>query len=461
MSPNSPSSILIIGGGFCGVMTMVNLLKKAKSPIEITLFNASYPEGRGIAYSTYSDQHVLNVQTRNMSAFVDDPDHFLNWVKETASTNTSAEELPGTYLPRNLYGKYIDHIYQNALKSKPEHVSLRIINEEVIDLDEKENRVEVITSAGNKFSGDKALLATGNHLPGNPPIENKDFFKSRRYFANPWHAASVSNTEGNSPILIIGTGLTMVDVVLGLRENNFSGKIIALSPKGFSILAHKKHHQQRYILDELSPPYTLTSLYKLFYKHVRNAHRRGESGETVVDAVRSKTQEIWQQLSLEDKKSFMSHVRHLWGVARHRLPGDIHAFIQSLIKDEKLEVLAGRIQNIVENDGEVHVTVKPKSGNDVKELRVSRVINCTGPQTDITRFNSPLYQSALKKNIVSPDEMRLGIHASPEGAIHSGKSSLNGKIFTIGTLLKGQLWESTAVPELRVQADRMAEMLLQ
>ncbi|MBL0104938.1 MAG: FAD/NAD(P)-binding protein, partial [Bacteroidetes bacterium] len=99
-------------------------------------------------YSTYSDQHVLNVQTRNMSAFVDDPDHFLNWVKETAST-TIRQELPA-HIACNFtrYGKYIDHIYQNALKSKPEHVSLRIINEEVIDLDEKENRVEVITSAG-------------------------------------------------------------------------------------------------------------------------------------------------------------------------------------------------------------------------------------------------------------------------------------------------------------------------
>src|SRR6185436_6655059 len=120
---------------------------------------------------------------------------------------------------------------------------------------------------------------------------------------------------------------------------NFKGKVIALSPHGYNILPHRKLPPQRYILDELSPPYDLENLFRLFYKHIRQARKRGLPGETVVDAMRAKTQEIWQLLSLADKKKFMTHLRHMWGVARHRLPAYVHEDLQEMMRDKKLEVI--------------------------------------------------------------------------------------------------------------------------
>jgi len=251
-----------------------------------------------------------------------------------------------------------------------------------------------------------------------------------------------------------------VDVVLGLTEKQFKGKIIALSPNGYNILAHKKHYPQRNILDELAPPFDLTNLFRLFYKHVRDARLRGESGETVVDAVRSHTQVIWQQLSLEDKKRFMVHVRHLWGVARHRLPSEIHKQIQEMIAQNNLQVLAGRIIDVTVSLNNLIAEISLRGGNKIQTLKVQRIINCTGPMTDISKFQGQLYANLLAKKIIRPDEMKLGIDATADGRIIDQVGNESKSIFTLGSLLKGKLWESTAIPELRKQAEIVAHLLL-
>jgi len=460
MNQNSGNKIAIIGGGFCGIMTAVNLFAKSSNPLSITLFNARYPEGRGIAYKSYSDKHVLNVACQNMSAFADDADHFLNWCKVHPEYRAYGEELGSKFLPRNLYGKYLDDVLKEALQKKRADISFVTIQEEVVDIEKKDSIYEIISQTGKKITADKIVLATGNHLPAHPSLSDQSYTASPRYFANPWQEAAVSNTEPNETILIIGTGLTMVDVVLGLTVKNFRGKIIALSPSGFNILAHKKHHPQRDILDELEPPFDLNKLFRLFYKHVRNARLRGESGETVVDAVRSQTQVIWQQLSTADKKRFMTHLRHLWGVARHRLPGEIHKQIQEMIAENKLEVIAGRIAGITSSKDSLTISVKLKGTDKQEILQVQRVINCTGPQPDISKFDSKLYSNLLTKKMIRPDDMKLGIDASAEGRIIDGTGKESKDLFTLGSLLKGKLWESTAVPELRKQAAQVAELLL-
>jgi uncharacterized NAD(P)/FAD-binding protein YdhS len=181
-----------------------------------------------------------------------------------------------------------------------------------------------------------------------------------------------------------------------------------------------------------------------------------------VDALRSKTQEIWQHLPFDDKKMFLSHLRHLWGVARHRLPAHIHSEIQDLIRHKKLKIKAGKIINITgrENDGFSVRLRRRKDQSDVT-LEVSRIINCTGPQTDIRKFESQLYKNLLKKGMVAPDELYLGLSATPDGRIIDAHGHVSPTIYTLGSLLKGILWETTAVPELRNQAKRTSEIILQ
>ncbi|HNP49194.1 MAG TPA: FAD/NAD(P)-binding protein [Bacteroidia bacterium] len=466
MSPSTSQSshalhVAIIGGGFCGVMTLVNLLKSAIKPLHITLIHKDELMAKGVAYATYSNKHVLNVEARNMSAFPDQPDHFVKWcIQSGTCTQYTADELPFQYLSRNIYGQYLSEVYRDALIHLPHHVNVYFTHSEATDMQQEGDHYRIFCRDGSSVLAHKVVIATGNHLPGHNAMNGMDGLSSRLYFPNPWNEESVTGLDNQSPVCIIGTGLTMVDVVLGLHEKNFQNKIYALSPKGFNILAHRPHHPQREILDELAPPYELDKLFQLFRKFVHKAWQHGESGETVVDAVRSKTPEIWQSLELKDKQRFMSHVRHLWGVARHRLPGTIHTQIQQLIENGKLEIIAGRILDAYEENGLLTLKIRRRKEQQEEKLHVARVINCTGPQTDITKFNSLLFQNLIKRELILADDMRLGIHANVEGSIIQKDGRPSRQLFTLGSLLKGRLWESTAVPELRNQAKQLAELLI-
>ncbi|HRH67661.1 MAG TPA: FAD/NAD(P)-binding protein [Bacteroidia bacterium] len=452
--------IAIIGGGFCGAMTLIHILKTAQKTVHVTLIHDSDILAKGIAYDTYSNEHVLNVEARNMSAFPDDPDHFVNWCRKSGLCNSYDQELlPFLYLPRNIYGKYLAEIYHDALLHIPHHVSLFFTHAEATDMQQEGDHFRILCSDGSSVLAHQVVLATGNNEPGHAALNGQKFIGSPKYFSNPWKEQAVMGLDSTAPVFIIGTGLTMVDVVIGLLEKNFSNKIYALSPKGFNILAHRPHHPQREILDELAPPYELEKLVQLFRKHVRKARAHGESGETVVDAVRSKTQEIWQSLALKDKHRFMSHVRHLWGVARHRLPGHIHHQVQQLIQEGKLEIIAGRILDLRDEDGIVSIQIRRRKSQDEETIRAARVINCTGPQSDILKFNSRLFQNLIRKGYIFPDEMNLGIQATADGRILKKDGSASTQLFAIGSLLRGKLWESTAVPELRKQALNLALLL--
>ena len=460
MNSDSTFSVVIVGGGFCGVMSLINIINKTDKMADITLINKGYPLARGVAYKTYSDLHLLNVETKNMSAFHDQSDHFLQWCLNQKDIHIGKEELPFTFLPRNVYGRYLDEIFEEKIKNLPENISLEIIDDEVTDIDKYNQQFIVRTSSGKNIPADKILLATGNSEPCSPILTNPAFLKSKNYFSNPWSEKAILGLQDHQTTLIIGTGLTMVDVIIGLRENDFNGKIIALSPHGYNILPHREMPPQRYILDELSPPYNLENLFRLFYKHIRESRKRGLSGETVVDAIRAKTQEIWQLLTLDDKKKFMTHLRHLWGVARHRLPANVHQQIQQLIKEEKLEVIAGRIRKIAECENGIEIKIRKRKDQSELILKVARIINCTGPETDIRKQKSSLFDALLKKGIARPDVMNLGIDATADGQVIDENNIISNQIFAIGSLLKGKLWESTAIHELRIQAYRVAELIL-
>ena len=459
MHPDSNFSVVIIGGGFCGVMTFVNLLEKLNRKASITIINKSYPLARGVAYKTYSDRHLLNVEARNMSAFHDQPDHFLDWCYLQKDININKEELPFSYLPRNIYGRYLDEILNAKFKEIPTSISLHVIEDEVTDIEGNIKNLIIKTSKGNQIHADKVVLATGNCEPSPPINADNPFLKSNNYFSNPWNEKAVQGLQENETVLIVGSGLTMVDVILGLKEKKFNGKIISLSPHGYQILPHRKLPPQRYILDELSPPYDLENLFRLFYKHIRDARKRGLPGETVVDAIRARTQEIWQHLSLKDKKKFMMHLRHLWGNARHRLPAYVHEDIRQMIDENKLEVIAGRIRSISETKNGIEIKIRKRKDQSEMLLNVARVINCTGPESDIKKQKSRLYDSLLKKGMIRTDDMNLGIDAVTTGQIIDANNNISNQIYAMGSLLRGKLWESTAIPELRTQAYHIAELI--
>lgn len=307
------------------------------------------------------------------------------------------------------------------------------------------------------------MIATGNQLPRNPAIANMDFYSSPNYFRNPWNEEAVNVENENLPVLIVGNGLTMADTVLGLLEKGFNGHIVSISPNGLNLLPHELSEQQNnHLLNNFVDNLPLHEWVNLVRERVNEHRKNGVSAEPLIDAIRPYTQTIWRSLSDKEKALFMSRLRHLWGVARHRIPMDIYEKLQQLRLNGKLTIIAGKLIEIHESNDKITVHFYDKKLHQNETISVSRVINCTGPETDIARLENSFLNSCLQKGIVSQDSLKLGICTN----IHTFQVlDDNGvphpHLFTLGSTLKGELWESTAVNELRTQAEKLAGQLLE
>ena len=454
----------IIGGGFTGTMTAVQLIDKLIDPCEIVIINERETLNKGIAYNPYSSKHLLNVIVSKMSAYPDQPDHFLDWVMLRPIFNLKDRTLiANSFLPRQVFGEYITDIWNvNSKIAASKNIKITIIQSAVIDLDVSENEVFIKLENESTLKVDYCVIATGNQLPRNQKIKNMDFYNSDNYFQNPWKIESVKNINEDLPVLIIGNGLTMVDTVLGLLEQGFKGEIISISPNGFNILPHR-HNGLKYLklTEELKEDSRLYELVKLVNKHIKMVREYGVSAEPIIDSLRPFTQKIWKSLTEREKNLFMSRLRHLWGVARHRIPLHTHDKIQQLRIDGRLHINSGKIIDISETGKIITVEYFDKKENTNKNIEVSRIINCTGPETDFLKIEKSFLNSCLTKGILIQDKLKLGISANTDTfQITNADGKQHKNLFTIGSNLKGELWESTAVNEIRAQAERLAATLL-
>lgn len=453
----------IIGGGFTGSMTAVHLIEKSTQPCEIILINKRESLNKGLAYNPYSNKHLLNVVAGKMSAFPDKPDHFLNWVMERNEViHMNKTLLANSFLPRQLYGEYLCHIWEEAVKrAEAKQLRVTVIDAVVVDLDVAENAVSVQLDTDLNVNVDACVVATGNHIPRNPAIRNMNFYTSPNYFQNPWKMESVKITNQQLPVLIIGNGLTMVDTVLGLLEHGFKGEIYSISPHGFNMLPHQPNGlNDSTIVEELRDGMTVYELVNLVNKHIKAVRAIGVSPEPIIDALRPHTQRIWKSLSDKEKELFMARLRHLWGVARHRIPQLSHDTLQQLRSDGKLHIQSGTLIDITESTNSIEVHFFDKMEQERKTRNVSRIINCTGPETDVMNLENSFLKRCLLRGMLVQDPLKLGIRADTETfQILRSDGKPHPHFFTLGSNLKGELWESTAVNELREQVEKLAEQL--
>lgn len=457
--------ITVVGGGFSATALVVHLINTFWYPCRIILVNSNTNFNKGVAYNPYSSKYILNVPAGKMSTLPEDSHHFVNWLTTHCDEykGVSKELLLNAYLPRYVYGQYLQSLWQECLtQAASKNISLQVIDAKVTDMDVRVSAIELTLSTGQCIETDYCVLATGNTLPGNIPIKNTSYYSSKTYFQNPWDVRAVAEPANDKPILIIGNGLTMVDTVFGLLEHGFTNTIYALSTKGFTVLPHRNGGvAYTKLAEEIYPNITLRELVRLVNKHVKLVRKMGLSAESVIDSLRPYSQQLWKGFSLEEKKIFLSRLRHLWGVARHRVPLHIHDKLQQLKIEGRLQVKAATIMDIEQKGDEVIVSYYDKKKKIQEQLIVSRVINCTGPETDIERLTNHLLTTCLKKGIVAQDELKLGIKADTDTfRVRDAHGQLHNNLFAIGTLLKGELWETTAVPELRLQASVIAAQLV-
>ncbi|CAN5483341.1 FAD/NAD(P)-binding protein [soil metagenome] len=460
---NFTKSVVIIGGGASGVLTGVNLAQRSSVPLRVTVICPGKIVGSGIAFSQDAESHLLNVVAEKMSAFPDEHDHFVKWLISSRYSEFHSDTLSKSFLPRTIYGEYLFDVWKRAGNHCSEGTEIIAIEDRAVDVRRNgESNFTVVLTSGKELNAQYVVLAISNALPRNPEITDKSFYQSAKYFNNPWDRSVTEELDCNKDVLLIGNGLTMVDTVVSLTKKKLKGVINSISPHGFSILPHRNNGiTYNGFVKEMDSVKGLTQYVALFNKHVKKIRGLGLSAETIVDSLRPVTQSVWMSLTECEKKKFIARLRHMWGAMRHRLPAQHYDLIQKLKADGKLKIWAGSISDLTLCGNEVAVSFYERKTKSPKMLTVSRVINCTGPELDIERINDPLFKNLIRRNFISSDPFKMGLLIDPVtfqllDPLHNPVPNF----FALGALLRGVLWETTAIPEIRNQARQIADRIL-
>jgi uncharacterized NAD(P)/FAD-binding protein YdhS len=434
-------TIAIIGGGVSGALTAFHLVRH-EAQARVILIDRQPDFGLGLAYSTPSLRHLLNVPAGKISALPDQSDHFLDWLRE----NHDPAATEKTFAPRAVFGRYIQFLLRSTSPLEQEIAT-------VVDVRPHDSGAVLMLDNGCELRADLVVLATGNFDPAPLPGITKAAIDSGLYRHNAWTAETYEGLEPKATVALIGTGLTGVDVVLRLRELGHRGRIIAASRHGIFPNRHDDYAPLSSSAIPLDTPATCVA----YLRALRAAIRAGAEWRAAIDSLRETTNELWLRLPIEERKRFRRHLQRRWDVVRHRMAPSIGDLIESELRNGTLEIREGHLKIVDASPAGAHITLLAHDASE--SFYAGRVINCTGPSMNYRRVPSALLQNLFKRGLVTSGPLGTGFHCSQNGAVidHGGHAS--EIIFNLGPGRLGDLLESIAIPEIRQQAVELASTL--
>lgn len=413
--------VAIVGAGYSGTVAAVEMARAAPEA-EIFLVEKSGRFAAGAAYSTTSPGHLLNVRARNMSALAGEPDHFADWAVRRGHG-------PDDYVPRRDFHLYLAEL----LDTVPE---VTRVTGEAAAVEDGGLRL----ASGERIGCDSVILAGGNYPSRLPAM------LGALAIDDPWsaegRAALARAAAAGGELLLVGTGLTMVDMAVSLEEAGFDGRITAVSRRG---LVPRPHVSPPDPPIERRPPERLRDL--VHEVRARSPWRAS------VDGLRPFSAALWQGLGEPERRRFLRHLRPWWDVHRHRIAPAVAARIEAMRDSGRLEVAAGRIVGVEGGS----VTIARRGGGELRRS-FAAAVNCTGPQGDINRVEDPLVRQLIASGRARPDRLGLGLEVDRESRVAGHGPS--PALYAIGPLSKGAFWEIVAVPDIRGQAAAVARDLV-
>jgi uncharacterized NAD(P)/FAD-binding protein YdhS len=452
--------VIIVGAGYSGTLVAVHLTR-ADANLCIALIERGKNAGRGVAYGTTDAKHLLNVRADQMGAFPDDVGHFYRWLQLHQSNLDAAgvtDLRPDAFIPRLVFGDYIQDLLREASAKSP---GLDLIHDEIVDISrQSDGSFRLLSREGKELRGTQIVLAVGNFPPGADLGTGKT--SERPWFSNnPYSPETRAGLAEPGDILIIGTGLTSLDVLMSLAPIKREGKIHILSRRGLFPRPHGAAvatYPPFFDFDHL--PKTAADLLRKVRLQVRIAAAQGIDWRPVIDSIRPFNQAIWQNLGYLEQKRFLRHLRSFWDVHRHRCAPQILAVKEQLEAENRLICHRGQILDFRPVENHVEVTYRPRRTQEKRTIVVRQVLSCTGPQPDYRKLDDPLVHHLLERDLLTPDPLRIGAYTDQEGRLlnHTGEP-IHG-LYTLGSPRMGSLYESIAVPELRGQARDLAKHIL-
>jgi uncharacterized NAD(P)/FAD-binding protein YdhS len=412
--------IVIVGGGAAGTLTALHLARDARSETKVTVIEPRAQLGAGIAYGTVDTAHLLNVPASGMSAYDDDPNSFMRWAGCSS----------GDFIARGRYADYLQaelstHVTGNS------HIMFRHVCTTAERINVGQHGVAaphtVITSDGQNIAADAIVLALGNAAPTTPDWVRT--FTAAPVVADPWAPGALDRIGVNANVLCVGTGLTFVDIALSLARRG--ARVTGVSRHGLLPEVHETIGELPRVPAHFRSP-----------GDVLRWIRTQDGWCAAITALRPTTQLVWRSFSAAQQSQFLRHARRYWDVHRHRMSKVVANELQQLRRSGAVSVQRGDAR-LAALSGEYDA-----------------VVLCTGPD-DAALRNAPLLAGLISDGIACAGPHDMGIATDADtGQLLTADGRLVNRVFAIGTLRRGTLWESTAVPEIRTEARRLAALVL-
>jgi len=452
---NDTTPVIIIGGGATGAMVAWHLLRHRPDLGRhgVTIIEPRELLGAGQAYGTHDPQHRINVPASRMSMQTDKPSDFRDWLDLDAIAAIDPDAfLPSgdLYPSRALFGRYL------AARLAPylETGRLRHLRGKAEDITREDDLWHVTLEDGAALAARHLVLATTHPAPSLPsalaPLAD-----DARIISNPWHGDALSGIAPNDRVAIIGTGLTMADIVASLTARGHRREILAFSRRGLRPRAHAAQASALSDILRLIPSPTALGL----LQRIRSAlhDHQDLSWHEIIDAVRKQGRGLWCALSDTERRRLIRHLRPFWDVHRFRIAPQVDHILEARLKEGRLNLRAARLLSAAIRPEGVSLTLRPRRGTEETQI-VDHVINTTGPDHAGIVNRTPYLKALADAGLLEADPVGLGLHTGPDHHARVGTRSISG-LMIAGPLSRGQFGELMGLPEVTENAQSVAGSL--
>ena len=445
MTNQGRPSVTIIGGGASGVLLAAHLLRDPDADIRVTLLERRGQFGQGVAYSASQRDHKVNVPARGMSAFSDDPDHFWRWLQ---ARNYPSPTGSWVFVPRRLYGVYLEHVLGEAARLRPGRLVVHA--EEAVSVRQTGTGVETVLDNGASIVSRHAVLAVGHETQ---PARGRGI-------------AVRVGSEGDTPldpdvpVMILGSGLSMVDTWLSLAQAEHRGPILVVSRNGFLPKGHRDVPPLQIDAAEVPFGTNLPSFMAWFRALVAETEANGGDWRSVIDGLRPYNQRIWQSWTEPAKRQALRHLRPWWNIHRHRLPPEQHDRLSAAVAGGQVELIAAEFVGIERHGEGVRATIRPRGRQERQVLDIARVYDCGGVTVDVETSSNPVIGDLIANGTGRPDPLHIGLDVDENCFVIAGDGAVSRHLLAVGPLTRGRFFEIEAVPDIRRQCAEIARKIL-
>ena len=444
-------SVVIIGGGFAGAVTAIKLAR-AGCPALVTIVEPREELGRGVAYSTWDPDHLVNGPARLLGLYPGDAGHLPRWLEGQLGRRgwlgPRNGDFANCYPPRALYGDYV--------QSEVGKLGVQHVRDTAIDILPGGSAV---LGSGRKLQAERVVLATGLVRNEHSFLVSDVVRASRRYIADPWVIGAYDSVESSGEIAIIGSGLTMVDVVISLEKRGFRGQYLVYSRHG-CLVRSRREVEPWPLPTGRALPRTALALFRYVKRELQAISAAGDDWQRLMLALRPLVETVWAEADDAECRRFARHLRSLWDLAFHRGTPDSLEWLNRVRAQGRLHNAAARVQDLAMSGDRLSLTVRSRGSSHAVQRAFDHVVNAAGYESNWRQVSTPLVRNLVARGVVVPHPVGFGIEADAStGAVIDADGRTSHRLFAVGHPLRGAAWEASSIPEQIEGATRVARAL--